>query len=215
MHLAVVTGHTRGLGKALTAYLRGQGLRVAGCSRSAEPPDRVDVADANQVQVWADQVGTPDLLVCNAGLTNHPTELWNTPVKEFSRLVDVNVKGTYHTLRAFLPGMVRAGKGVIVVVSSDWGRTTSAHMAPYCCSKFALEGLTRALAQDLPAGMAAVALDPGTIDTDMLRTVFADGARYYPTPEAWIKVAGPYLLSLGPQHNGQSLSIPDLGPAQQ
>lgn len=202
---AVVTGSTRGLGAALASYLEAQGWTVFGCGRAT-----VDVSDFAQVSGWAAQVGPPDLLICNAGLTNRPAPLWEISPEEFSGLISVNVQGVYHTLRAFLPGMVTARRGLVVTISSDWGRSTSAWMAPYCASKFAVEGLTRALAQDLPEGMGAIALDPGTIDTEMLRTVFDDGARYYLKPSEWIEKAGPFILSLGSEHNGQSLRVPGL-----
>jgi NAD(P)-dependent dehydrogenase (short-subunit alcohol dehydrogenase family) len=80
-------------------------------------------------------------------------------------------------------------------------------VAPYCASKYAIEGLTKALAQELPAGMAAVPLNPGVIDTDMLRQAWSDGASSYPKAGAWAKVAAPYILKLGPKDNGQSASV--------
>ena len=81
-------------------------------------------------------------------------------------------------------------------------------MATYCATKWAVEGLTKALAEDLPQGMAAVPLNPGVIDTDMLRLCWADGASSYPKAEAWAKIAAPFILGLGPKDNGHSLSVP-------
>ena len=69
-------------------------------------------------------------------------------------------------------------------------------------------GLTKALAQVLPSGLAAVPLNPGVIDTDMLRVCFGGDAGAYPGPEEWARRAVPFLLSLGRKHNGQSLSVP-------
>jgi len=63
-----------------------------------------------------------------------------------------------------VPAMVRRGQGVIVNFSSGWGRSTDAGVAPYCATKWAIEGLTQALAQELPPGMAAVPLNPGIIN---------------------------------------------------
>ena len=91
-------------------------------------------------------------------------------------MLDVNVKGVFNVIRAFVPAMVRRKSGVIVNLSSGWGRSTSPEVAPYCATKYAIEGLTLALAQELPAGMAAVPLNPGVIDTDMLRQAWSDGA---------------------------------------
>jgi NAD(P)-dependent dehydrogenase (short-subunit alcohol dehydrogenase family) len=103
--------------------------------------------------------------------------------------------------------MVACQRGVIVNLSSGWGRGTAPEVAPYCASKYAMEGLTKALAQELPAGMAAVPLNPGVIDTDMLRQAWSDGAANFPKAEAWAKVAAPYILQLGSKDNGQSVSV--------
>jgi NAD(P)-dependent dehydrogenase (short-subunit alcohol dehydrogenase family) len=97
---------------------------------------------------------------------------------------------------------------VIVNLSSGWGRSTSANVAPYCASKWAIEGLTRALAQELPKGMAAVPLNPGIIDTDMLKISFGDRSSSFPGPDAWALTAAPFLLGLGPKDNGKALTAP-------
>ncbi len=110
----------------------------------------------------------------------------------------------------FLPGMIQRGSGVVVNFSSGWGRSTSPEVAPYCATKRGIEGLTAALAQELPADLAAVALNPGIIDTRMLRSCFGEGAGSYPTPEEWAKAAVPYLASLGTRHNGKALTVPGM-----
>jgi len=150
----------------------------------------------------------PDLILNNAGLINRNAPLWEVPVEEFSNVIDVNIKGVYHVARAFLPAMIEAGRGVLVNFSSGWGRSTSPQVAPYCATKYAIEGLTAALAQELPPGLAAVALNPGVIHTDMLTTAMAEAAAGYPDPEAWAERAVPYLLSLGPSDNGRPATVP-------
>jgi len=75
-------------------------------------------------------------------------------------------------------------------------------------SKWGIEGLTKSLAEELPAGMAAVPLNPGVIDTDMLRACWAEGASSYPKAKAWAEIAAPYILKLGAKDNGQSVSVP-------
>jgi len=97
---------------------------------------------------------------------------------------------------------------VIANFSSGWGRSTSPEVAPYCATKYAVEGLTLALAQELPAGMCAVPLNPGIINTDMLQSCFGENAASYPTPEKWARKAVPFLLGLGPKDNGKSLTAP-------
>jgi NAD(P)-dependent dehydrogenase (short-subunit alcohol dehydrogenase family) len=81
-------------------------------------------------------------------------------------------------------------------------------VAPYCASKWAVEGLTGALAQELPAGLAAVAVNPGIIDTDMLRRTFGSDASDYPDPANWAVTAVPFLEKIGPSQNGQALTAP-------
>ena len=110
-------------------------------------------------------------------------------------------------IRHFVPAMLAKKSGVIVNFSSGWGRSTAAEVAPYCATKWAIEGMTQALAQELPRGMAAIPLNPGIINTDMLQSCFGNAASRYPTAEAWSRIAVPFLLSLGPKHNGQSLSV--------
>ncbi|MES1169016.1 MAG: SDR family NAD(P)-dependent oxidoreductase, partial [Oleiharenicola lentus] len=171
----------------------------------------LDVAAENKVALWAEHVlavhGAPDVLINNAAVMNTPAPLWKISAREFDQLVDVNIKGVANVIRHFVPAMVARKTGVIVNLSSGWGRGTSPEVAPYCASKFAIEGLTQSLAQELPAGMAAVPLNPGVIDTDMLRQAWSDGASSYPKAGAWAKVAAPFILKLGPKDNGKSLSV--------
>ena len=222
----VVTGATRGLGRSLVDELIARGHRVAGCGRTeeriAELRERysdphqfavVDVANEDEVEAWSTtllaEFGLPDLLINNAALINVPAPLWEIPGTSFSDIIDVNIKGTTNVIRHFLPPMVERGQGVVVNFSSGWGRSTSPGMAPYCATKYAVEGLSQALAQDLPPGMAAVALNPGVIHTEMLATSFgAEGASSYPEPEEWAQRAVPFLLGLGPRDNGASANVP-------
>ncbi|HUL52282.1 MAG TPA: SDR family NAD(P)-dependent oxidoreductase [Opitutaceae bacterium] len=221
----VITGVTRGLGRALAEWYIAHGHTVGGCGRSGmeifelrsrhpEPHnfDAVDVAEPVKVGLWAERVlgavGVPDFLINNAALVNRPAPLWQVPAAEFSKLVDVNLKGVANVIRAFVPAMVEARRGVIVNLSSGWGRSTSPEVAPYCASKWAIEGLTKALAQELPEGMAAVPLNPGVINTAMLQTCFGPSAEGYPKAEEWAERAGPFILKLGATDNGQSLSVP-------
>lgn len=219
----VLTGVTRGLGRVLTERLIAEGHRVAGCGRNEEhinslqrhhPAHRfsmVDVADDLQVAKWAADVlgnfGAPDLLICNAALMNTPAPLWDIGAEEFGRLIDVNIKGVANTIRHFVPAMIAAGAGVVVTLSSGWGKYASPNVAPYCASKFAIEGLTAALAKELPEGLAAVAVSPGVIDTDMLAQAMGDGAKQHITPAQWVERAAPFLLGLTTKNNGQSLRI--------
>jgi NAD(P)-dependent dehydrogenase (short-subunit alcohol dehydrogenase family) len=220
----VITGVTRGLGHAMAEEFARRGHTVAGCGRSQPaltrigdalgPPhhfDAVDVADDAQVATWAKSLlklfGPPDLLINNAAIINRNARLWEVPTDEFSQVIDVNVKGVASVIRHFVPAMVRRARGIIVNFSSGWGRSTDVEVAPYCATKWAIEGLTKALAQEIPRGMAAIPLNPGVIDTDMLRSCFGGSAASYPTAEEWARRAVPFLLNLSARDNGQSLTV--------
>jgi NAD(P)-dependent dehydrogenase (short-subunit alcohol dehydrogenase family) len=222
--LVVITGATRGLGRAMAEEFAGRGHTVIGCGRSkgaiAElqkglpKPHRfdvVDVASDSAVKAWALDVlkthGAPDLLLNNAAIINRNARLWEVPAEDFSKVIDVNIKGVTNVIRHFVPAMIAKRSGVIVNFSSGWGRSTDAEVAPYCATKWAIEGLTQALAQELPDGMAAIPLNPGIIDTDMLRSCFGSSASSYPSPTDWAKRAVPFLLKLSAKDNGQSLTV--------
>jgi NAD(P)-dependent dehydrogenase (short-subunit alcohol dehydrogenase family) len=221
----VVTGVTRGLGRALAEGFAARGHTVAGCGRSSDALDGlrqklgaqhdfavVDVASDEAVRAWAyrilDTMRAPDLLVNNAALINPNAPLWQVPAETFDRVIDVNLKGVANVIRHFLPAMIERGSGVVVNLSSGWGRSTAPEVAPYCATKWGVEGLTRALAQELPKGLAAVPLNPGIIDTDMLRSCFGTEAAAYLSPSQWAEAAVPFLLKLGPKDNGKSLTVP-------
>ena len=220
----VITGVTRGLGRALAEEFIRLGHTVLGCGRSGEeifdlrmahsaPHDFsvLDVALDNKVAIWAAKVleseSAPDLLINNAGVMNSLKPLWEIEDREFTKVIDVNVRGVANVIRHFVPAMVARKAGVIVNLSSGWGRSTSPEVAPYCASKYAVEGLTQALAQELPKGMAAVPLNPGVIDTDMLRSCWADGAASYPKAEAWAKKAALFILAWSAKDNGRPLTV--------
>ena len=222
--IVVVTGATRGIGRALTDRLVELGHTVIGCGRSQGgveelmsaygEPHRfaaVDVSKWSEVEAWAanvlSEMRRPDLLVNNAGVINQNAPLWEVSAEEFSKVLDTNVDGTANVIRAFLPAMIDSGRGIIVNMSSGWGRSTAPEVAPYCASKWAVEGLTQALSQELPAGLAAVAVSPGVVDTAMLRSCWGESATASTSPETWAIGATDFLLSLTTGHNGESLSV--------
>jgi NAD(P)-dependent dehydrogenase (short-subunit alcohol dehydrogenase family) len=153
------------------------------------------------------QYRAPDLLVNNAGTINRNAPLWDVSEEEFAAVMSVNVGGTANVIRGFAPAMIDRGEGVIVNMSSGWGRSAAPDVAPYCASKWAIEGLTQALSQELPPGLAAVAVNPGIIDTDMLRTCWGEGAASFLTPDVWAARAAPLLLSLSAKDSGKALSV--------
>jgi NAD(P)-dependent dehydrogenase (short-subunit alcohol dehydrogenase family) len=221
----VLTGVSRGLGLAMAEGFVEAGHTVCGCARNTEAIEKlrkqfgaphrfstVDVTDDPAVRRWAkaclEALGPVDLLINNAALINENAPLWKVPAAEFSDVIDVNIKGVANVIRHFAPAMIERRSGVIVNFSSGWGRSTSPEVAPYCATKWAIEGLTQSLAQELPKGMAAVALNPGIIDTDMLRSTFGASSKLYPDAEKWSRRAVDYILKIGPKDNGEPLSVP-------
>lgn len=220
-----ITGVTKGLGRAMAEAFVARGWAVAGCGRdevalgalreahgASHGWIRADLASEASVKAFAEEalahLGAPDLLLNNGAMINRNAPLWEVPAEDFSQLIDVNIKGVASVIRHVVPAMIARGQGVIINFSSGWGRSTSPEVAPYCASKWAIEGLSSALAQELPPGLAVAALNPGIIDTDMLQSCFGSGASAYPDPKEWATRAVPFLASLDASCNGQALTAP-------
>ncbi|PXA05540.1 oxidoreductase [Coraliomargarita sinensis] len=220
----LVTGCTGGLGLAMVHSFIESGATVAGLGRnqsklaelretypSPHRFDAVDVSDDQAVRAYAEKVltdwGSPDLLINNAAIINRNAPLWEIPDDEIDQLLRINLKGVASTMRYLLPAMNDAQHGVVVNLSSGWGRSTAPNVAPYCMSKWGIEGLSRAVSQEVADGVAVVALNPGIIDTPMLRACFGEGAAGHQSPESWAKRAVPMILKLRAQDNGASLSV--------
>ncbi|XP_076926827.1 NADPH-dependent pterin aldehyde reductase-like [Bidens hawaiensis] len=225
----LITGVSRGLGKALAVEVASRGHSVIGCSRSqdklkslqsqlSESEDdtkhlflNVDVCSNTSVQELArvvmDKKGVPDIIVNNAGTINKNNRLWEVPEEEFNAVIDTNLKGIANMLRHFIPLMIDNKQGIIVNMSSGWGRSAAAQVAPYCASKWAVEGLSKSVAKELPTGMAIVALNPGVINTDMLASCFGSSSTLYQAPDSWAPKAADMILNLTMADNGSSLSV--------
>jgi NAD(P)-dependent dehydrogenase (short-subunit alcohol dehydrogenase family) len=173
---------------------------------------RADLASEDSIQSFAEEVlgklGAPDLVLNNGAMINANALLWEVSAEEFGQLVDINIKGVASIIRHTVPAMIARGTGVIINFSSGWGRSTSPEVAPYCASKWAMEGLSAAMAQELPAGLAAAALNPGIINTDMLQKCFGPGAGAYPNAKEWARSAVPFLAALDSSCNGRALTAP-------
>ncbi|MEE2947915.1 MAG: SDR family oxidoreductase [Verrucomicrobiota bacterium] len=221
----VITGVTRGIGRGLAGEFARLGHTVIGCGRSAKLVDElqttlgqahyfttIDITDNRAVADWSKRTlaehGAPDLLINNAAIINTNANLVDVPAAEFDAVIDINIKGVANVTRHFAPAMIERNHGVIVNLSSGWGRSTSPEVAPYCATKWAMEGLSKAMADELPSGMACVPLSPGVVNTEMLQSCFGAGANSARKPEVFAQVAAPFLLALGPKDNGQSLTVP-------
>ncbi|XP_014508650.1 NADPH-dependent pterin aldehyde reductase [Vigna radiata var. radiata] len=227
----LITGVGKGLGRALAVELATRGHTIIGCSRSQHNLDSLqtqlsssnrnhnhlffnaDVRSDESVQQMArlvmDQKAVPDIIVNNAGTINKNNKLWEVPAEEFEEVMDTNVKGTANVLRHFIPLMIalKNAEGIIVNMSSGWGRSGAALVAPYCASKWAIEGLSKSVAKEVGQGMAVVALNPGVINTDMLTSCFGSSASLYQSPQSWALKAASLILNLTPADNGSSLTV--------
>lgn len=145
--IVLVTGVTRGLGRAMANRLIEAGQTVVGCGTSADriadlqrehpAPHQfsvVDVADDAAVARWArcllERGLVPDLLLNNAAIINANAPLWEIDHADLSRLLAVNIGGVANVIRHFVPAMVERGRGVIVNFSSGWGRSAAPEVAP-------------------------------------------------------------------------------------
>ncbi len=225
----LITGASRGIGAALARALGARRARlvlvardavrleaVAGDARRAGGEARVvagDVADPataeRAVAAAVEAFGGVDVLVNNAAMLTPPRPLVETPLEDFRRVLDVNVLGVVSFLRAAIPVMARKKRGLAVNVSSGWGRVADAGVAPYCASKFAVEAISQSVAAEAPRGVVVVAVSPGVVDTEMLRTARGDEAASYPPPEDLAPRFLRMLETLGPRHNGRSLDAGD------
>ena len=177
--IALVTGASRGIGKAAALalardgwtvhvnYIQSQAAAEAVAAQTGGLAIRADVSDAQAVAAMFEQTGPVDLLVNNAGiavyglLTDLDPDVWQ-------RLFDVNVTGTYNCCRFAIPPMVHEKAGHIINLTSILGMNGASCEAAYSATKGAILALTKALAQELgPSGIRVNAVAPGVIQTDM------------------------------------------------
>jgi 2-hydroxycyclohexanecarboxyl-CoA dehydrogenase len=174
---AVVTGGASGIGRAVAQRLRSDGFRVAvidlsptddGFGHVADVTDRAQVDGA--VAAIREQFG-PILVLVNAAGVEGFKKFSNMSFQEWSKVIDVNLNGVFHTIQAVLPDMLEEGWGRIVNISSSSTHSGQPFMAHYVAAKSAVNGLTKSLALEYgPSGITVNAVPPGFVDTPMLRS---------------------------------------------
>ena len=179
-----VTGASRGIGRAIAQAFRAEGAWVIGtCTNANSETDGdcqewvvADFADIEQIRACAERLrqAEPDVLVNNAGV-NKIAPFLEINAEDFLAIQRVNVFAPFLFCQAAIPAMKRKGWGRIVNVSSIWGKISKEHRASYSASKFAIDGMTLALAAEHSAdGIIANSVAPGFIDTELTRRVLGD-----------------------------------------
>ena len=190
MKTALVTGGSRGIGRAIVELLAKKGWQVAFCYRENESAAdevraatgavvyKVDVSDskavADMVSDLQKRFGHIDLLVNNVGVASQRlfTDITD---EEWKNTFDVNVNGAFYATRAVLPDMIKRKSGNIIFVSSMWGISGGSCEVHYSATKAALIGMTKALAKEVgPSGIRVNCVAPGVIETDMNAHLSAD-----------------------------------------
>ncbi|NUN67698.1 SDR family oxidoreductase [Pseudanabaena biceps] len=184
---AIVTGASSGIGKEVALRLLQLGAQVSIVSRN---PDRVlselpaghnakgyaiDLSEvqqvATQIQAIATDMGGVDILINNAGMA-YIGELIDMPLAEWQKLFDLNLTSVFQCLQAVLPTMRSQKSGTIINVASIAGKQGFPNWAAYCASKFALLGLTQAIAaEEQPHGLKIMSICPGSVDTPLWDTL--------------------------------------------
>lgn len=179
MKTALITGASRGIGRACAIALREAGYEVivhyhhskeAALAIASElhcRTVRADVADPAQAAAMMKETGPVDVLVCNAGVSLFKMFCDMTP-EDWQHLFGVNFYGAVNCIQAALPNMLHNKFGRIITIASMWGQTGASCESAYSASKAALIGLTKALAKELgPSGITVNCVSPGVINTDM------------------------------------------------
>jgi 2-dehydro-3-deoxy-L-rhamnonate dehydrogenase (NAD+) len=172
---AVVTGGMSGLGAATAVRLAADGVTVITLDIAAGADLQVDVSDAAAVRAAAARIGPVDILVNSAGIVGPNAPLWEIPLDGWERTFAINVRGTFNTCQAFVPGMRERGWGRIVNIASMAGKDGNPNMSPYSASKAAVIALTKSLGKELATtGVLANAIAPAVIETPMNATTAPD-----------------------------------------
>jgi 3-oxoacyl-[acyl-carrier protein] reductase len=221
---AVITGASRGIGRAAALALARRGLRVALLARGESALHAVcdevrqlgvealalacDVsreaavaqASARVLEAW----GAPTVLVNNAGMIRRGS-VDAMSLLDFRAVLDVNLVGTFLVTRAFLPAMRKAGRGRIVQVASISSSLGTAGASAYCSAKWGVVGFSKSLAEELRgSGLQTMSILPGSVDTDMLK-----GSGFAPemTPDDVARTIVFVALDAPAAMNGSSVEV--------
>jgi len=186
--IALVTGASRGIGKAIAAVLAGKGATVIGTATSEKGAAAIadslasggtgkvlDVTDPDSVDALMkdlkDHFGAPSILVNNAGITRDNL-LMRMKEEEWNDVIQTNLTSAFRMSKACLRGMMKAKRGRIITITSVIGATGNPGQANYAATKAGVIGFTKSLAREVGSrGITVNAVAPGFIDTDMTRAL--------------------------------------------
>lgn len=189
----LITGASRGIGESAAHVFADAGANVVLLARGAEAIERIaaeigdkamavtcDVADYGQVeaavQAAVARFGGADILINNAGVIEPISHLDASDPEGWGQVIDINLKGVYHGMRAVMPVMEKAGGGSILTISSGAAHGPVEAWSHYCASKAAVNMLTRCVDKEArDKGIRAIGLSPGTVATEMQREIKASG----------------------------------------
>ncbi|MCL1059247.1 SDR family NAD(P)-dependent oxidoreductase [Shewanella gelidimarina] len=223
---AVVTGASKGIGKAVAKYLATQGYELTLIARNSDALNQVrteihsvfpslsvdvhsiDLSDDKnayeKLVTIAQTLNRIDIVFNNAGVFTLGT--LDIDVDDFSNMIDINVKGLFIVAKAFCNEMKRQKHGYIFNLGSIAGKQTFATGGGYCASKYAVLGFNGSLHQELkPYNIKVTALCPGVVDTDMTKAFDTPKEQKMGTDE--ITKAIDYLLSCGPNTHVETLDL--------
>ena len=190
--VAIVTGGASGIGAGIAKRMAAEGARVSLWDRdptaltAADSAHKIalDVTDADAVQRAADQTATAlgriDIMVASAGITGTVASVWDYPVAEWDRVVNVNLNGVFYCNRAVVPHMLRNDYGRIINIASIAGKEGNANAAAYSASKAGVIGLTKSLGKELVNSNVRVnCVAPAAVRYAAVRTDVATAYRFH------------------------------------
>lgn len=230
---AIITGASRGIGEATARHFAALGANVALVARSGEVVERIAeeigpgaIGVACDVSDWAqakdavadilEAFGRVDILMNNAGLIDPISRIEDADPLAWGRVVDVNVKGAFYMMRAVVSGMAAQRQGLIVNISSGAATSALEGWSHYCATKAALLSLTQTAHKELSTkGISVVGLSPGTVATDMQRTIKSSGINPVSQldwdahiPAEWVAQAVAWLtVDAARVHDGTDFSL--------
>ncbi|KKG17513.1 oxidoreductase [Methanosarcina sp. 2.H.T.1A.6] len=190
---AIVTGGGRGIGRAICLALAGEGAdvviaartgkeiretarlveRKGGRALAVKTDLRVERDVKDLISKAVNAFGRIDILVNNAGVA-YSKYLVETSTEEYDEIMDTNVKGIFYCTKYALPQLLKRGNGRIINIASEEGKRGVPKLSVYCASKFAIIGLTEALAYEVGGGLQVYAVCPAGVDTRMYHSIYSD-----------------------------------------